>query len=151
VYQDGPLKVTAFVVDHGLVKPALGYRIDFREHSVVLSGDTKYSENLIHFSQGTDLLVHEVVDPDAFRRSNPTMSPERAQGIAKHHTTAEQAGKVFSQVKPKLAVYSHIVPPGDATGLESLTRKTYSGPLQVGEDLMSFEIGETIEVRQPGK
>ena len=97
VYQDGPLKITAFVVDHGLVKPALGYRIDFGEHSVVLSGDTKYSENLIHFSRGTDLLVHEVVDPDAFRRSNPSMSAERAQGIAKHHTTAEQAGSVFSK------------------------------------------------------
>jgi len=44
--------VTAFAVDHGLVKPALGYRIDFAGHSVVLSGDTRFSENLIHFSQG---------------------------------------------------------------------------------------------------
>jgi len=57
VYDSGGIKVTAFTVDHGPVKPAFGYRIDFAGHSVVLSGDTRYSENLIRFSQGTDVLV----------------------------------------------------------------------------------------------
>jgi ribonuclease Z len=51
-------------------------------------------------------------------------------------------------VKPKLAVYSHIVP-GDTTNLLPLTRKTYSGPLEVGEDLMTVEIGERVEVHRP--
>ena len=51
--------------------------------------------------------------------------PEQAQNVIAHHTTPEQAGTVFSQVKPKLSVYSHIVP-GDAPNLISLTRKTYS-------------------------
>jgi len=53
-------------------------------------------------------------------------------------------------VKPKLAVYSHIVP-GDTTSLLPLTRKTYSGPLEVGEDLMTFEIGEGVVVHRPAK
>jgi ribonuclease Z len=150
VYDSGGIKVTAFAVDHGMVKPALGYRVDFAGHSIVLSGDTRYSENLIHFSQGTDVLVHEVIDPDAFRTNNPFMSSERFQAIVGHHTTAEQAGTVFTQVRPKLAVYSHIVP-GDATDLVRLTRKTYSGPLEVGEDTMSFEIGEKVVVHRPGK
>jgi ribonuclease Z len=148
VYDNAGIKVTAFAVDHGRVKPALGYRIDFAGHSVVLSGDTRYSENLIHFAQGTDVLIHEVIDPEAFRKKNPAMSPERFQAIVGHHTTAEQAGTIFSRVKPKLAVYSHIVP-GDATDLVPLTRKTYSGPLEVGEDLMSFEIAEKIVVHRP--
>jgi ribonuclease Z len=55
---------------------------------------------------------------------------------------------VFSRVKPKLAVYSHIVP-WDADDLIPRTRKTYSGPLEVGEDLMSIDIGRTIEVHRP--
>jgi ribonuclease Z len=147
VYDDAGIKVTAFTVDHGAIKPALGYRVDFAGHSVVLSGDTRYSENLIRFSQGTDVLIHEVVDAEAFRRTNPSLSPERLQTVIGHHTTAEQAGSVFTQVKPKLAVYSHIVP-GDSTDLVSLTRKTYSGPLEVGEDLMSIEIGEKIAVNR---
>ena len=147
VYDNAGIKVTAFAVDHGVVKPALGYRVDFAGHSLVLSGDTRYSENLIRFSQGTDVLIHEVIDPDAFRARNPSVSAERFQAIVGHHTTAEQAGTVFARVKPKLAVYSHIVP-GDSKDLVLLTRKTYSGPLEVGEDLMSFEIGERVVVNR---
>jgi len=150
VYDSAGIKVTTFTVDHGPVKPALGYRIDFAGHSVVLSGDTRVSENLIRFSQGTDVLIHEVIDPEAFRAKNPSVSEERFRAIAGHHTTAEQAGTIFSRVKPKLAVYSHIVP-GDTTSLVPLTRKTYSGPLEVGEDLMTIEIGEGVVVHRAAK
>ena len=145
VYDDAGIKVTAFSVDHGLVKPALGYRVDFAGHSLVLSGDTRYSENLIKFSQGADVLIHEVIDPEAFRARNSSMSVERFNAIVGHHTTAEQAGTIFARVKPKLAVYSHIVP-GDSTNLIPLTRKTYSGPLEVGEDLMVIEIAQNVAV-----
>jgi len=147
-YESGGVKVTAFTVDHGLVKPALGYRVDFGGHSVVLSGDTRYSENLIHFSEGADVVIHEVVEPDAFPDNNPTMSAERLQRIVAHHTLPEQAGTIFARVKPKLAVYSHIVP-GNANNLVEPTRKTYSGPLEVGEDLMSIEIGDKVVVHRP--
>ena len=147
VYENGGVKVTAFAVDHGPVKPALGYRVDFAGHSVVLSGDTRYSENLIHFSEGTDVLIHEVMDADAFRLKNPSVSPERVQTILAHHTTPEQAGRVFAQVKPKLAMYSHVVPP-EAFEFIPPTRKTYSGPLEVGEDLMVIEIGERVVVHR---
>jgi ribonuclease Z len=148
VYEDAGIKVTAFTVDHGVVKPALGYRIDFGRHSLVLSGDTRFSENLIRFSQGADVLIHEVIDPEAFRALNPSVSVERFNAIAGHHTTAEQAGTLFTRVKPRLAVYSHIVP-GGSTKLVPLTRKTYAGPLEVGEDLMVVHIGQTVSVDRP--
>jgi len=148
VYDRAGIKITAFLVDHGVVKPALGYRVDFAGHSVVLSGDTRYSENLIRFSQKVDVLIHEVIDPDRFRAKNPSMSAERLEAIVGHHTSAELAGTIFTHVKPKLAVYSHIVP-GDSTDLVPLTRKTYSGPLEVGEDLMSVEIGQSVTVHRP--
>jgi ribonuclease Z len=148
VYENAGIKITAFVVDHGPVKPAFGYRIDFGGHSAVLSGDTRLSENLIKFSQGADVLIHEVIDPDAFRSRNPSFTPERVQSVIAHHTTPEQAGTVFTRVKPKLAVYSHIIP-GDTPNLIPLTRKTYSGPLELGEDLMSIEIGDKVVVRRP--
>jgi len=152
VYQNGDLKVTAFTVDHAPIKPAFGYRVDYAGHSVVLSGDTRYSENLIRFAQGTDVLIHEVLDPEAYRASDQMYSPEQKQKVINHHTTPEQAGTVFSQVKPKLAVYSHVVPFNvNALDLVAHTRKTYAGPLEVGEDLMSIEIGEKIEVHSAPK
>ena len=147
VYESGGVKVTAFLVDHGLVKPAFGYRVDYGGHSVVLSGDTRYSENLIRYAQGTDVLIHEVIDTKAYAQLANSYSPEEKVRVLAHHTTAEEAGRVFTKVAPKLAVYSHIVPP-DAPNLVPDTRKTYSGPLEVGEDLMTIEIGREITVRR---
>ena len=147
VYENGGVKVTAFTVDHAFVKPAFGYRIDYNGHSVVLSGDTRYSENLIRFAQGTDVLIHEVLDPEAYAAIVNSFTPEQRARVVGHHTTPEEAGKVFTKVSPRLAVFSHIVPP-DVPDLIPHTRKTYSGPLEVGEDLMNIEIGEQIQVHR---
>lgn len=147
VYDNGGVKVIAFLVDHGLVRPAFGYRVDSGGHSVVLSGDTRYSENLIRFAQGTDVLIHEVIDTRAYAALANSYSSEEKARVVAHHTTAEEAGKVFTKVAPRLAMYSHIVPP-DAPNLLPDTRKTYSGPLEVGEDLMSVEIGKEVRVHR---
>jgi ribonuclease Z len=148
VYENNGVKVTAFLVDHGPVKPALGFRVDYQGHAVVLSGDTRPSENLIKFSRGTDLLVHEVFDPEAYREVGNSLTPEQRKRVQDHHSTPEEAGKVFTKVAPRLAVYSHIAPP-DVPDVLPHTRKTYSGPLEVGEDLMTIEIGEQVRVQRP--
>lgn len=150
VYNRAGVKVTAFLVDHGEIKPAFGYRVDYGGHSVTLSGDTRPSENLVKFAQGTDVLIHEVIDPEAFGDTVSADTQEQRKKIIEHHTTPEQAGIIFTRVKPKLAVYSHIVPP-DVPDVVPHTRKTYAGPLEVGEDLMSIEIGDKIEVHHPSQ
>ncbi len=128
--EKGGLKITAFEVDHSPAWPAFGYRVDFGGRSVVLSGDTRVSQNLVRHAQGVDLLVHE--------------------SVIAHHVTPEQAGEVFAKTKPRLAVYSHIVQP-DATEQELMppTRKNYAGPVEVGADVMVIEVGEKIDVRRP--
>lgn len=143
IYEKNGVKVIAFNVDHGVIKPAFGYRIEYNGHSVVLSGDTKYSENLIKFAKGTDLLVHEVmIAPDTLSKSDPRYN------ITQHHTTPEQAAQIFNKVKPKLAVYSHIVKLYGRTEEEIMkrTKAGYPGPLIMGEDLMIFSIGDTVTV-----
>jgi len=150
VVEKGGLKITAFEVDHKPIKPAFGYRVDYGGRSVVLSGDTRVSQNLIRHAQGVDLLVHEVVSPETFQRAGTP--PERAKSVIEHHVTPEQAGEVFAKTKPRLAVYSHIVLPiATEQDLIPPTRKTYSGPVEVGEDLMVIEVGEKIEVRRPSR
>ncbi len=148
VYEKSGVKVTAFDVDHAPVKPAFGYRIDYAGRSVVLSGDTRVSENLIRYAQGVDLLVHEVFAPATLQRAG--VPPDPAKHIVDYHTTPEQAGEVFTRVKPKLAVYSHIcMPTATEQDLVPATRKTYAGRLQLGEDLMVIEVAETVEVHMP--
>jgi ribonuclease Z len=145
VYEKNGVKVTAFLVDHAPVTPAFGYRVDYAGHSVVLSGDTKFSENLIKYAEKTDVLIHEAVNPEARRAQlAPGASPQQLETILAHHTSAEQAGTVFARVQPRLAVFSHI---GDEDMLTP-ARKNYSGPLVTGEDLMTIAIGEQVEVKR---
>lgn len=144
VYDRTGVKVTAFVVDHGPVKPAFGYRVDFGGRSIVMSGDTRMSENLIRHSQGVDVLFHEAGRGVA-ALIQQGISPEQAATIEAHHTSAEETGIVFSRVKPRLAVYAH----GGNAQVAAEARKHYRGPLEVGEDLMVIRIGEKIDVQRP--
>ena len=145
VYDVNGVKVTAFEVDHGdLVKPAYGYRIDYGGRSTVVSGDTRFSENLIQHATGTDLLIHQVAAVRPELLASPVF-----QVILAHHTKPEEAGTVFSRTKPKLAVFYHFsllgtlqVPPMTEHEVVEATRKNYGGPLLVGEDLMVFRIGQ---------
>jgi ribonuclease Z len=151
VFEKNGVKVIAFTVDHGAaIKPAVGYRIEYKGHAVVISGDTRYDQNVIKYGTGADLLVPEVgsARPELLAASVPV------QRIIAHHTTPREAGMVFAQAKPKMAVYSHLVLLASETITEQTpediiaeTRQSYGGPLLVGEDLMSFEIGDTVTVR----
>jgi ribonuclease Z len=146
VYERGGVKVSAFLVDHGLVAPALGYRIEYDHRVVVLSGDTRFSPALIAVARGADLLVHEVVlAPDDVSPSAPYY-PAFA-----HHTTPEQAAEVFTRARPALAVYSHIVVLGgsDEAAIMKRTRARYAGPVLFGEDLMSVAVGDTLATPRP--
>jgi ribonuclease Z len=144
VFDEHGVRVTAFLVDHGPVRPAFGYRVEYRGRSVVLSGDTRVSENLIRHARGTDVLVHEVIDPDALRARPDRPSAEVVAAIIAHHTTPEQAGEVFRRVAPRLAVYSHAP---NSERVLARTRTRYAGPLQGAEDLLTIVIGDQITVR----
>jgi ribonuclease Z len=150
VYESGNLRVIAFTVDHGAaIKPAYGYRVEYQGRSVVISGDTRYNENVVKFGTGADLLIHEVA------MAPPQLIQEAAiQRILNHHTSPREAGQVFARAKPKLAAYTHLVLLAGkdlaAPSIEDLlaeTRETYGGPLVVGDDLMRFEIGDEVIVR----
>ena len=143
IVAENGLTITAFLVDHGVVRPAFGYRVDYRGRSVVLSGDTRVSENLIRHARGVDVLVHEVIDPVTLRNRADRPSAETVDAIIAHHTTPEEAGTVFRRVAPRLAVYSHA--PNNARVLAQ-TRTTYNGPLEGAEDLLTIFIGAEIRV-----
>jgi ribonuclease Z len=83
------------------------------------------------------------------------MKEAYVQRIIGHHTTPYDCGRVFAQTRPKLAAYTHVVqlasptiPPPTIEDMMAESRKTYDGPLEMGEDLMSFEIGDTVTVKR---
>jgi ribonuclease Z len=132
IYNDASTRVSAFLVDHGTVKPAFGYRVDSAGHSVVISGDTKFCQNLVDFAKGTDCLIHVAWSAGW---KNPTAPSERS--IA----SAEDAGRVFAIVKPKLGVVYHYK---DKEGLSDAVRKEYNGPFVIAKDLIVVNVGKTV-------
>jgi hypothetical protein len=147
VYDMDGVRVTAFEVDHGdLIKAACGYRIDYNGRSVVISGDTRFNRNVVKYGTGADLLIHEVaaVRPELLKDA-------QVQRVMAHHSSPQEAGRVFHLARPKLAVYTHLVllarpgvPAVTAEELVAQTRAAYDGPLVVDEDLHSIGLMEGV-------
>jgi len=142
VFEENCVKVVPFRVNHYdeySEEPSLGYRVGYEGKSVVISGDTRFCENLITNSKDVDLLIHEV----AAGPLGVELPANQTRPMA-HHTSPEEAGEVFRRVNPKLAVYNHFIQFQDVTVDEMMnrTKSVYDGPILVGEDLMTFEIDE---------
>jgi ribonuclease Z len=150
VYDQGGVKVTAFSVEHDDGNPAFGYRIDAAGRSVLLSGDTTYSENVVKYGKDTDLIVSNVVAFSEAMTKAGVLKP-----VLNKLTTPEQAATIFTKTQPRLAVFSHIVKkelPGDA-GDDVIINRTrnagYEGPLVMGHDRMTIEVGDQVTASPP--
>ncbi|MCW2133097.1 Ribonuclease BN, tRNA processing enzyme [Arthrobacter sp. VKM Ac-2550] len=146
VYRDELVTVTAILVDHRLCFPAFAFRIDSAYGSVVVSGDTAYSENCIRLARGADLLLHEVMDLQAILATFPD-GPTR-DGIEIHlresHTSFDEVGKVAQAAGVGQLVLHHIVPntPGaaDVQKMQQVASLDFDGPVQVAEDNDCFVV-----------
>lgn len=147
VHQDKRVKVTATIVHHPPVTPSFAFRFDSADRSITFSGDTSYSENVIKLAQDTDVLVHEVLHMgivDEYVRKNPR--GRNIESFLKHmretHTSPEDAGKVATLSNAKMLVFSHIGPqtnpPIPDQAFIDAARKTFSGEIIVGQDLMEI-------------
>ncbi len=152
-YTLGDVRVIVFDVDHRPVTPAFGYRIEYDGRVVVLSGDTRPCENLVKYAQGADLLIHEIIAPQAFLKRAMQMTEHHRKAVIEHHTTPQQAGEIFSRISPKLAVYSHVIGgpvPGYEDEILEGTASTYSGAVEIGYDLTRIEVGDEVKSFQLG-
>ena len=155
VFDRDGMKVTAFEVEHmpidvetgellGLDGQTIGFRIDYAGRSVLFSGDTRTTgESAINdVGQDVDVLIHEVQVP----AEGDSPEAKLANVSLSVHSTPQQVAEVFSRTKPRLGVYSHIIPPDiSAEELLAKTRPGYSGSMVVAHDLMTITIGDEIE------
>lgn len=138
VYEDSDVRVTAFRVEHEPVAHAFGYKFEAGGKTVVISGDTRVSENLIEHARGADVLVHEVFLPDFIATVD---SPEVAARLRSYHTTPEEAGQVAARAGVKILVLTHLVIGDDPHDEEILLERAgrhFKGKIVVGRDLMRF-------------
>jgi ribonuclease BN (tRNA processing enzyme) len=146
IFEDDRLRVSATLVDHPPVVPSFAYRFDSAQRSVVISGDTRFSNSLIELAKDADVLVHEVMLVEGVERlvSNVRNASNLKRSIIAHHTSAEDVGRVASAAGVKKLVLSHFVPAEDPQIPErawiDAVRRHYGGPIVAGTDLLSLDI-----------
>lgn len=142
--RDG-LRVRAFAVDHAPVSPAVGYRFDYKGRSIVVSGDTSRSSNLIRNSQGVDLLVHEALSRklvgvmnEAARRAGAPLIVKITEDITDYHASPVEAAESAEEAGARFLLFHHVVPPLPLSALESIyaegVSEAYSGEFEIGVD-----------------
>jgi ribonuclease Z len=151
IIEENGLKVTAFLVDHGPVKPAVGYRFDYKGRSVVISGDTSPSRILSHQAGNVDLLVHEALQRQMVQilqkvsqKSGRINTAKVVGDIQNYHTSPEEAAKIAKEAGVRHLLLTHLIPPLPVSDLKSAflgdAKKIYHGPITIGEDGMFFTL-----------
>ena len=135
IFNKNNVTVEAFSVDHGHIKPAYGYKITTPDKTIVFSGDTTYSKNLIKKAKGVDILIHEVVSEEGWRAETPEWQAYHDSA----HTITSKLAKVANEAKPKLLVLNHVLhfsaPVETAyTEMEAL----YKGKMVLANDLDEY-------------
>jgi ribonuclease BN (tRNA processing enzyme) len=138
VYSDDKVRVTAILVEHAPVFPSFAYRFDTAKGSVVVSGDTAPSENLVKLAKGADLLVHEVIDTSwvdsLFPNPKTPAQAAKARHLVESHTAIEQVGPIAQAAGVRTLVLSHFAPADGRDERWKLAQRGFSGRLVVGHD-----------------
>lgn len=147
VTQDDNVKVSAILVEHPPVKPALGYRFDFKDRSIAFSGDTAPLEAVAVMAKGADVLVHETMYvpavekyiKDAIAKGRPVQFEPFMAHMKADHTPSEDVGRIAQQAGVKTLVLSHLTPAIDSISDDTWREpvaKYFKGEIIVGKDLM---------------
>jgi ribonuclease BN (tRNA processing enzyme) len=144
IMQDDNVRVTAAVVNHPPMATALAYRFDAPDRSIVISGDTTPSDNLVRLARDADILVHEALYAPAVEQmiKDVANASDLRRSIMSHHTTIEDAGRIAHDARVKTLVLSHLVPAEDPvvpgqTWIDA-ARRHFAGRIIVGKDLLEI-------------
>ncbi len=142
VWQDERLTITAIEVVHLPIEPAFGYRVDYLDRSVVISGDTIVVEELVDASRGADVVFHDALSRPML---DPMIEAAQAAGLDRiahimvdvidYHADSVRLDQAYAATDIGQLVLYHLVPapPNDLArrlfrqGLRDSTLLAYDG------------------------
>ena len=136
IYQDSLVKVEAFKVVHGSWPNAFGFRFTTPDKTIVISGDTRPCENIQKYSEGADILIHEVYSYSKWKTKNEFWRKYHAA----NHTSTYELGEMAAKIKPdKIVLYHMLLWGASEQELLNEISEKYKGDVIVGRDLMVIE------------
>ncbi len=145
VLSDGDLTISAFEVEHMPVDPAVGYKVTYKDRTVVISGDTKKSARIAEVSKEADLLAHEALHPGLVGVMEARARAAGRDNLAKimadildYHASPVEAAETAEEAGVEHLLFYHIVPPLPLQGLEQEfvqgVGAAYGGDVTLGRD-----------------
>lgn len=145
VTEDDELRVTAVLVQHAPVFPAFAFRFDTDDGSIVISGDTAPTPNLIALASGADILVHEVYDdwPEPRDDELDNEARRRTHHVVTSHTPLSKVGAIAAAAGVSRLLLTHFIPGDDSLPDEHWVRGAsddFDGEVIVGHDLLQLDL-----------
>ena len=146
IFDKEGVKVTAFEVCHPPITPSFGFKIEYKNKSVVISGDTKENcNNLLKYAQNADVLIHEVMLKDLVIKSSEInngngnkRNADIAKDITDYHTDPFDVGILADKANVGKLILHHFAPVPSNIILRRryrfAIRKNFKGPLSLAED-----------------
>jgi ribonuclease Z len=145
IIDEPDLTIEAFSVNHSPIEPAVGYKVRYKDRTLVISGDTRQSPAVLREARGADLLIHEALANDLVEPMSEVAAAAGRDNLAQifkdiqnYHTTPQQAAETARDAGVDYLLLTHIVPPLPLPGLETAflgdAAEIYQGPIRVGQD-----------------
>ena len=130
-----------FEVDHKPVKYAYGFNFHHKRKKITISGDTRPCNNLMKYSQGADILLHEVFIDGEIQTFNKMPSNKTLHNVKKYHTSSKDVGKIAKISQAKKLVLTHFVPPKfNEKKLINIIKKDFGRKPIIGKDLLKITL-----------
>ena len=145
-WQDDLLTVRAFPVRHDPIEPAVGYRIDYRGRSVVISGDTVAADTLFEAAAGADLLLHDALSRtllDPMIAGAGTAAPRLARimtDVIDYHADSLNLEAQARAAGIRQLAYYHLVPVPPNALAEKIFARGLSPDTLLVRDLHTFDL-----------
>ncbi len=117
IFDNGELKITAFRVVHEPIEPALGFKFEYKGRSIVITGDTSYTQSVIDNSMNADVLFHEAQANHMLAVMEKSLMSRGAQllatvldDITTYHTTLVEAAEIANEANVKKLFFYHLTP-----------------------------------------
>ena len=147
IFEEGDLKITAYVAEHPPIHPAVGYRFDYRGRSVVISGDSNVTDNTLKIVDGADLLLHDALSvptttaiKDALAKAGQSRQSRIVFDVMDYHASADSLIELGKKSDVDMVAFYHLVPVPPTSLLEDVFLRGAPDNFLLTKDLMWFEL-----------
>jgi ribonuclease Z len=159
VVDQGGLKIQAIAVNHAPVDPALGFRIDYKGRSVLITGDSVITDSIREASLDLDLLLTDALSlpiiltlAEAANETGRTRNARILMDVTDYHANTDSIVSLIDQANIQLTAYYHMVPPPSNIIMQKIYQRDLPDSAVLTEDGMWFELvvgGDEVDVSFP--